>query len=307
MASKVIVIGPVEGGFPAILDKVSKLHSKNSFSLAIFLGDFFGDPETSSDENDANVSALINGKITIPLPTYFTLGKHPLPGPVIEKLEKSEDELCPNLYFLGKRSTTKTSEGIRIVNLGGSLDPTITAGLSKEKYLPFHTEGDAKALRGANSADILLTSHWPSDVRKGSKIVLPDGIETPTGEQCVADLCSALRPRYHFCTSNDAFYEREPFFNPPSEKEPDAKPITRFISLASSNNATKQKALYAFSIDPTSSVPITLPPAKSNHIPASPLPKTATTIVPTNVPATTAPDTHLPALKTASSASPTPP
>ncbi|KAL9025965.1 MAG: hypothetical protein Q9196_005298, partial [Gyalolechia fulgens] len=260
MASKIIIIGPAEGAFPSLLDKVSKLHSKNSFSLAIFLGDFFNDPEVSSEEDDTNVLDLINGKIPIPLPTYFTLGRHPLPGPVIDKLEQSDDELCPNLYFLGKRSTTKTSEGIRIVNLGGSLDPSITAGLSKERFLPFHTEDDAKALRGANSADILLTTHWPSDVRKGSKVVLPDGVETPSGERCVADLCLALRPRYHFSTSSDAFYEREPFFHPPTEKEPEAKPITRFLSLASSTNATKQKSIYAFSIDPTSSIPITLPP-----------------------------------------------
>lgn len=259
MASKIIVIGPVHGGFPSIIDKISKLHSKNSFSLAIFLGDFFGDPEVSSEQDNTNVSDLINGKLAIPLPTYFTLGKHPLPRSVIEKLEQSDDELCPDLYFLGKRSTTKTSEGIRIVNLSGSLDSSITAGLSKERFYPFHTEDDAKALRGANSADILLTSHWPSDVRRGSKVVLPDDVETPSGERCVADLCLALRPRYHFSTSSDAFYEREPFFHPPTGKEPDAKPITRFLSLASCSDSTKQKWLYAFSIDPASSTPITLP------------------------------------------------
>lgn len=254
------MVGAVEGAFPAVLEKISKLHAKNSFSLAIFLGDFFADPENRTGEDDANLSALIGGNIVIPLPTYFTVGKHPIPAPVIEKLESSDDELCPNLYYLGKRSITKTSEGIRIVNLGGSLDPTITAGLSKEKYLPFHTEDDAKALRGANSADILLTTHWPSDVRRGSKIVLPDGVETPDGEGCVANLCSTLRPRYHFSTSTNAFYEREPFFHPAAEKEPETRSITRFISLASSNNSLKQKSLYAFSIDPTSSAPITLPP-----------------------------------------------
>ncbi|KAL8815568.1 MAG: hypothetical protein Q9223_005306, partial [Gallowayella weberi] len=209
MASKIIVTGAVAGAFLSILEKLAKLHAKNSFSLAIILGDFFANPETSSNDSDddANISALINGKIEIPLPTYFTVGKRSLPSAVTEKLEKSDDELCPNLYFLGKRSTIKTSEGLRIVNLGGCLDPNITAGVSKEKYLPFHTEDDAKALRGANSADILLTSLWPLDIRKGSNISLPDGVETPTGEQFVADLCSALRPRYHFSTSNDAFYE----------------------------------------------------------------------------------------------------
>ncbi|KAL8697695.1 MAG: hypothetical protein Q9201_006997, partial [Fulgogasparrea decipioides] len=260
MASRIIISGAVEGAFSAIVEKLAKLHSKNSFSLAIILGDFFVDPETSSDDDDANVSALINGNINIPLPTYFTLGKHPLPTAVIEKLEKCDGELCPNLYFLGKRSTTKTSEGLRIVNLGGFLDSSITAGLSKEKYLPFHTEDDAKSLRGANSADILITTQWPSDVRKGSKVVLPDGVETPPGENCVADLCAALRPRYHFSTSNDAFYEREPFFHPPTEKEPDTKPITRFIGLASSSNPSKQRSLYAFSIDPTAFAPLILPP-----------------------------------------------
>ncbi|KAL8933292.1 MAG: hypothetical protein Q9216_006435 [Gyalolechia sp. 2 TL-2023] len=280
---------------------VSKLHSKNSFSLAIFLGDFFSNPEVSSDKDDANVSDLINGKITIPLPTYFTLGKHPLPGSVIEKLEQSDDELCPNLYFLGKRSTTKTSEGIRIVNLGGSLDPSITAGLSKEKFLPFHTEDDAKALRGANSADILLTAHWPSDLRKGSKVVLPDGVETPRGERCVSDLCSALRPRYHFSTSSDAFYEREPFFHPPTEKEPEAKPITRFLTHPHPSPSLQAPPH-----------PLSPPlenangsPAKSNPTHASPPTKMATITAPTSVPATTtAPDHPLRAPKTASSASP---
>ncbi|KAL8896429.1 MAG: hypothetical protein Q9207_007708 [Kuettlingeria erythrocarpa] len=296
MTSKIIVVGAVEGAFPAVLEKISKLHAKNSFSLAIFLGDFFPDPENRTGEDNANLSALIEGNIVVPLPTYFTVGKHPIPAPVIEKLESSDNELCPNLYFLGKRSITKTSEGIRIVNLGGSLDPTITAGLSKEKYLPFHTEDDAKALRGANSADILITTHWPSDVRKGSKVVLPDGVETPSGEGCVANLCSTLRPRYHFSTSTNAFYEREPFFHPAAEKEPETRPITRFISLASSKNSLKQKSLYAFSIDPTSSAPITLPPgAKTAIITGRPSVSVKTTAAHERLPSD---------LKIASSASP---
>ncbi|KAL9042336.1 MAG: hypothetical protein Q9180_000679, partial [Flavoplaca navasiana] len=257
MASKIIVSGAAKGRFRPVLEKIAKLHSKNSFSLAIILGDFFAVPESSSEEDDSNLLALINGEVEVPLPTYFTAGKYPLPSSVIEKLEQSGDELCPNLYFLGKRSTTKTSEGLRIVNLAGSLDPTILAGVSKDKYLPFHTEDDAKALRGANSADILLTSHWPADICKGSKI---SGIEAPAGEQHIANLCLTLRPRYHFSTTSDAFYEREPFFHRPLESEPDTRYITRFISLASSDNPSKQKSLYAFCIDPTSSVPLTLPP-----------------------------------------------
>ncbi|KAL8784592.1 MAG: hypothetical protein Q9213_003847 [Squamulea squamosa] len=93
MASKIIVSGPAEGNFRSVLEKIAKLHSKNSFSLAIILGDFFAGPDTSSGDINADVSALIHGRIEIPLPIYFTVGKQPLPSSVIEKLEKSDDEL----------------------------------------------------------------------------------------------------------------------------------------------------------------------------------------------------------------------
>lgn len=212
----------------------------------------------ATSEHEGAISSLLDGSIVVPLPTYFTVGKHALPEKVTERLDK-KGEVCPNLYFLDKRSTTKTSERIRIVALGGSLDPSITAGLSKDKYLPFHTEGDAKSLHGANTSDILITSHWPSSIRTGSRIPIPDQAEEPVTEQCIADLCATLKPRYHFSTSSEFFYEREPFFHQPTEDQPDIKPITRFLSLASFDNPGKQKWLYAFSLDPNASLPLTLP------------------------------------------------
>ena len=229
----------------------------------MILGDLFPDPLEISPEDEANLTSLLNGVITVPLPTYFTLGKFPLPQQVVDKLESSDDEICPNLYFLGKRSTTKTSEGIRIVALGGSLDSQIAAGLSKDKHLPFHTEGDAKALHGANTADILVTNNWPVSVRSGSNVNLPDGLEDSLpldrAEQCIADLCSALKPRYHFSTSDSVFYEREPFFHLSKENQPDTSSITRFISLAAYDNPAKQKWLYAFTIDKNAAPPLTMP------------------------------------------------
>ncbi len=254
----------MRGRFKEVFDKISKLHAKNAFSLAIVLGDLFPEPLETSSEDEDNLTALLNGEITIPLPTYFTLGKHPLPQQVVDRFEGSDDEICPNLYFLGKRSTTKTSEGIRIVTLGGSLDPEITAGLSKDKHLPFHTEGDAKALHGANTADILVTSKWPASVRSRSNVKLPEGAEeslsSAGAEQCIADLCSALKPRYCFSTSDSIFYEREPFFHISKEDQPDTSSITRFISLAAYGNPAKQKWLYAFTLDPNAAPPLTMPP-----------------------------------------------
>jgi len=241
------------------LEKLSKLHAKNNFSFAIVAGDLFADPSEVSAEDEATMESLLKGKIAVPLPTYFTVGKHALPQKVVDRLEEGTGEVCENLYFLGKRSTTKTSEGIRIVNLGGLLDPNITVGLSKDKYLPFHTEGDAKSLHGANTADILITSTWPSSIRTGSKLPLPESLEDPVSEQCIAELSATLKPRYHFSTSPDFFYEREPFFHTPSDTNPDIRPITRFISLASTFSSTKAKYLYAFSIDPSAPPPPILP------------------------------------------------
>lgn len=169
-------------------------------------------------------------------------------------------QICPNLHFLGIRSITKTSEGIRIVTLGGRLDDTIVAGLSKDQSLPFHTVGDAKSLRGANTADILLTSSWPASIRIGSKVPIPESaVETP-GYEHISDLCASLKPRYHFSSSPDFFYEREPFFHSPSPDALDVRPITRFISLAAYGNPSKQKSLYAFSLQPSVDPTTPLPP-----------------------------------------------
>ena len=259
-----IIAGAVNGDFRAVFEKISKLHAKNSFSLAIILGDIFANPAASSPLDEENVKALLKAEIKIPLATYFTIGKYPLPAEIIEKIKESGNDVCPNLYFLDKCCTTKTSEGIKIVNLAGTLDKSaVTTGRSsKERFLPSHTPNDARALHGSNSADILITSHWPLSIQSGSKVPIPESCPGgPLAEQNVADLCTALKPRYHFSTSDQFFYEREPFSYPPDRQGEhlDKNNITRFISLAAFNNAAGAKWLYAFNLDPTAPPPLNLP------------------------------------------------
>lgn len=128
-----------------------------------------------------------------------------------------------------------------------------------EQHLPFHTFGDAKALQGAHTADILLTTSWPSLIRTGSRAPLPEGATDIAGSDHIADLCATLKPRYHFSVSPDFYFEREPFFHNPTPDAPDFRPLTRFISLAQHGNTTKQKALYAFTLQPTVDPTIPLP------------------------------------------------
>ncbi len=144
--------------------------------------------------------------------------------------------------------------------LGGVLDKAVVGGQSKEQHMPLHTADDAKALRGANSADILLTTTWPSEVWTRSNVpIAPENQAAIVSSDETADLCATLKPRYHFSTSpNDFFFEREPFFHPPASPESNEKAVTRFISLAPFGNSAKQKALYAFNLqvgEATTSIP----------------------------------------------------
>jgi hypothetical protein len=187
-----VVVGDVNGQFKAVFQKLGALHAKNNFAFAIIVGSLFGDAEDSDGAVSVDVQLLLDGKVEVPLPTYFALPRHPLPSAVVDKLESSNDELCHNLYFLGKRSVTKTSEGVRIVALGGQLDPNIIAGQSKDKYPPFYGDTDAKTLRGATKADILVTSEWPEDIRKRSRVEFKSEAE-PQSQQCIADLDAVLK------------------------------------------------------------------------------------------------------------------
>ncbi|PVH99039.1 hypothetical protein DM02DRAFT_643230 [Periconia macrospinosa] len=268
MACKIAVLGDINGQFPAVFTKLAALQTKNNFSFAIVAGNLFANPTDATAEDEANVRALISGNIPVPFTVYFALGTNPLPEAVIEKLQSSDDELCHNLHFLGKRSTMNTAEGVRIVSLGGQLDPNIIAGHSKDGHLPFYSETDAKVLRGATSADILVTGDWPEDIRARSKVVFNPELQ-PRSQQCVADLNIALKPRYHFSVSGQSFFEREPFFHMPSEDTDGLYPITRFISLAAYGNASKQKWIYAFSLDPKASHPVS-PPSGSTICPLVP-------------------------------------
>ncbi|CUS08000.1 unnamed protein product [Tuber aestivum] len=248
MVAKVLVIGATNGRFVEAFAKVKALHAKNNFSLSLLLGDLFSDPSQITPEETENIERLLHGEIRVPLPIYFGLGRYSLPAPVREKINSS-GEVCDNLFFLGKKTVLSTSDGIRIVALGGRLyaeHATGGAGGVREETLPFYSEKDAKGLKGANHADLLLTYEWPEGVGSRSTLV-SSGVK---GTGVIAELAAALRPRYHFSAGGEVFWEREPYLNKARSDEggSDTK-ITRFLGVADWGNEAKAKALYAFSIN----------------------------------------------------------
>lgn len=231
------------------------------------VGDLFANPTTSTAEESSQLKDLIDGKLEVSLPVYFALGRRALPQEVQDKLDSNAGELCPNLYFLGRRTTIKISEGVKIVALGGAHTDAVSDKSSITEFSPSHTSEDVKVLRGANTADILVTSEWPAEIRTGSSAAY--SAEEAVSQQGVADLCTVLKPRYHFSYS-EGFLEREPFFHAQDEDAAGYQ-ITRFISLAPYGNTSKQKWIYAFTLD-TSAAPVPTVPA---GVTASPLSFTA--------------------------------
>ncbi|KAJ9621693.1 hypothetical protein H2203_007182 [Taxawa tesnikishii (nom. ined.)] len=262
-----MVIGAVNGHIGAVFTRLSALHAKNAFAFAVVVGELFANAGEGSSDADDQLDQLLRRSIQIPLPTYFALGRQPLPDRVTEKLKENAGELCSNLYFLGRRTTVKTSEGIRIVALGGAhADITVDKSTITE-FSPTHTSEDVKVLQGANTADILITSEWPAEIRTGSQAAYSG--DEPVAQQGVADLCTHLKPRYHFSTSA-GFFEREPFFHA-REDNSTGYQVTRFISLAAHGNPSKAKWIYAFSLDISTALPASIPAG----VTASPLSFTA--------------------------------
>ena len=262
-----LVVGSVLGQLKKAFEKISKLHAKQNFALAIIVGDLFTSDhaENSSDE----VGALLSGQINVPLPTYFTVGDSPFPENVKTKLE-SDADLCPNLCYLGRKGTMTTTDGIRVVSLGGHLIQN--EGTLTEKpggCDPVYLDGETRGLYGAHSAHILITNQWPANIKNGSKIDFPDGVDGTSGVQSISNLCQALKPWYHFSSSPSGLWEREPFRHIVDYDSLEEASVTRFKGLPSVSAPTKEW-MTAFSLD-TARPPATMePPLDSPFIRSSP-------------------------------------
>lgn len=239
--------GDIDGQFSDFFTKVDGLHTKHNFAFVVVVGNLFANSESESVEQKAELDKLLRGEIEVSATTYFSLGNRSLPAAAVEKLEAGDGELCPNLFILGRKATVKTSDDFKIVAVGGKYAPGSDEPMNP--YEPTYNDVDAQtAGKDVDQADILVTSDWPAAVQSGSKS-LQKG-HAPIGTQCIADMCARLKPRYHFSTSQ-VFFEREPFFQPGDSP----RHITRFISLAPFGNAQKEKAMYAFNLEPSQPAP----------------------------------------------------
>ena len=244
MATKILVIGAVQGQFQKAFQKIAKLQSKTDFAFALIAGDLFARDDTNDD-----LQALLSGSVTVPLPTYFTINDAALPSAVQERLD-STGEVCPNLFYLDRKGTLITTEGIKVVFLGGKqVQNEASLTQSVGKYDPLFLDNEARVLQGAHSAHILLTGQWPARVEQGSSIPLPESIDASHSSTAIANLCATLKPRYHFCSSPSTSWKREPFAWPMDYTENAETRVTRFEALGGVAQKTSDW-ISAFTLDP---------------------------------------------------------
>ncbi|KAI9490653.1 CwfJ C-terminus 1-domain-containing protein-like protein [Zychaea mexicana] len=177
--------------------------------------------------------------------TYFMTGDQPIPEAAQSRIDANDGEVCDNLYYLGKKGTLTTANGLKIAWLSGVPDNN------------GFTDEDVQALKMTKmpitapaGVDILMTHLWPSGIENGSKAIQA---APANGSVTMAQLAAALKPRYYFAAAEGAFCEREPYknvtgFGPPDERAVDH--VTRFIGLGNFLNDTKQRWFYAFNMEP---------------------------------------------------------
>ena len=114
---------------------------------------------------------------------------------------------------------------------------------------------DAEALQRRKPIDFLFTTCWPRGIDRFNSATLPHGAPT-WGAPTVAYLAERARPRYHFSIAPEgagadgAFWERDPYENPPFASAPGPPSITRFVSLAQAVNPAKLRWFMALSMVP---------------------------------------------------------
>ena len=94
------------------------------------------------------------------------------------------------------------------------------------------------------TVDILLTNEWPLGIFNNSA-TNPMQVDSSLR---IAEIAANLMPRYHFASTNNVFWEREPYKNQNNT-------FTRFIAIADFNNDKKQRWFYAMNFGPKKAEP----------------------------------------------------
>ncbi|XP_041984453.1 CWF19-like protein 1 [Aricia agestis] len=239
---KTLICGDVNGNFNALFNRVDTIVKKSgSFDILLCAGNFFGDDNSQLD-------AYKMGTKKVPVTTYVF-------GP--SQLEHADyyceegGEIVPNVIYMGKRGIFTTSADVKIAYLSG----LSRREMGKDVNMCTFEPSDCSAVRDAcfrgqsefRGVDILITTLWPAGIQED------ENQKVDMEQDRLSDLLSWLsihiKPRYHFVPSPEKYYERQPYRNQ-SINQDYKECATRFIALAPVGNKSKEKWIYACSLQP---------------------------------------------------------
>ncbi|KAK9884169.1 hypothetical protein WA026_005125 [Henosepilachna vigintioctopunctata] len=238
---KILLCGDVEGKFNDLFKRVNTIIKKvGQFDILICVGNFFG-------INNKEFEEYKSGSKKVPLPTYI-LGPNKVEH--LDLFPQEDEELCPNVFYLGKRGLFTNSKGLRIAYISG-----ISKSSPNEPYN--YNEQDISELfdlciRGNpafRGVDLLLTAQWPANILTG--VNKKEEITPMYSSELPSWLIMKLKPRYVISGLEGIYYERPPFRIPSlGDHDSTVEISSRFLGLARVNNPKKEKWIYALSLTP---------------------------------------------------------
>lgn len=204
--ARVIVAGDVHGEFELLAHTVARVAETIGTVDAVLA---VGDVEANRDEEDAigvhaptkyrrvgDFPYVAQGILNIGAPLYFIGGNHE-PWPALDAA--GPGRWSEGAYFLGRAGVADVV-GFQVAYLSGIYSPRVTdvpkARRTDIRDRGYYTWEELHQVRRAasrrGSVDFLLTHDWPSDIAATCG-------DRPIGRPELRQLCTELRPRWHFC------------------------------------------------------------------------------------------------------------
>eukprot|EP00741_Cyanophora_paradoxa_P003247 tig00000691_g3155.t1 len=252
---KVLVCGDVNGRLGQLYERVNAVNDSHGPFTALFcVGSFFGVCLSSKyADPKADVMDYIAGRKRAPIKTYVVQGNDSGNGELNRSLT---GDMGPNLVFLGRSGVTSV-QGLKVAFLSGTYDRArVTADTDNQPpdapFDGYYTRKDVQMLvqltelDSFKGVDLLLTAEWPKDFATNLPADgLPEGVDASWGSPVSSLLAAATKPRYHFASTHNRFFQRAPYRNRGGHH------VTRMISLASiASEDPKNKYLHALQLTP---------------------------------------------------------
>lgn len=219
---RVLLCGDTEGSLVKLFSQVQGQQKRvGAFDVLFAVGAFL--PPIGAPSAAEGLKEYVTGARKAPIDTYFIESQS---AAMISAAAEGK-QMCDRVHFLGGFGI-RCVAGLRVAFLSGRYDPTVYSGAVRgapgpafvgKAYTPQAIDGlIALARENAEPIDVLLTAEWPLGLE--GKMDPADAPKCPDNEPlnwqemaspAVAELVTALEPRYHACATGNFFYARPPF------------------------------------------------------------------------------------------------